>query len=63
MSSSKRERILKAGLILSCICLLGSIVLLTLPPSGQYSRLAMTGIAIMGLLTGLSFLLQLIQKK
>ncbi len=63
MNYSKRERILKAGLGLSVISLVGSIVLLTQSPNGQYSRLAMTGIAIIGLLTGLSFFLQLRQKK
>jgi hypothetical protein len=63
MSSSKREKILRAGLILSCICLLGSVVLLTQPPAGPHSRTAMIGTAIVGLLTGLTFFLQLKQKK
>ena len=63
MTASKREKILRAGLILSATCLAGSVVLLTQPPAGPHSRIAMTGTAIVGLLTGLTFLLQLRQKK
>jgi len=48
-----------AGLILSTICLIASLLLLIQPPSGPYSRLAMTGTMIVAILTGLSFFLQL----
>jgi len=53
---------LRAGLILSLICLAGSAVMLTQPLTGSYGRIAMTGTMIVAILTGLSFFLQLRQK-
>lgn len=63
MSSGIRRKILKAGFILSATCLACSIVLLALPPVGPYSRIAMIMTGIVGLLTGLTFFLQLRQKE
>ncbi|MZP66156.1 MAG: hypothetical protein GT597_08395 [Bacteroidales bacterium] len=59
MHTNSRKKILMAGLILSTICLIASLLLLIQPPSGPYSRLAMTGTMIVAILTGLSFFLQL----
>ncbi len=62
MSSGIRKKILKTGFVLSVICLLGSILLLTQPPTGPYSRIAMILTGIAGLLTGFSLFMQIRQK-
>ncbi len=62
MSTTRRKKLLRAGLILSLICLAGSAVMLTQPLTGSYGRIAMTGTMIVAILTGLSFFLQLRQK-
>jgi uncharacterized membrane protein len=59
MSSTKREKVLRAGLILSAICLVGSVILLTQHKSGSTGRIAMIMTGITALLTGLTFFLQI----
>gem|GEM_PF-544839 len=62
MNTSRRRKILWAGLILSIICLILSLTALIMPPSGPYSRVAMTGTCIVALLIGMSCILQLRRK-
>ena len=62
MNTNGRKKILWAGLILSAICLIASLIILIQPPSGPYGRLPMTGILIMSILVGLTFFLQIRQK-
>jgi len=62
MNTNRRKKILWTGLILSTICLIASLIILTQPPSGPYGRLAVTGTLILAMLTGISFFLQLRQK-
>jgi len=62
MNTNRRKKILMAGLSLSAICLIVSLIMLMQPPSGPYSRLAMTGTGIVALLTGMSCFIQLRQK-
>jgi len=52
-----------AGLILSLICLAVAVVMATLNLPGSMGRIAMTGVAVVGILTSLSFFLQLRQNK
>ena len=59
MSSTKREKILRAGIILSVICLVGSVILFTQLTSGSTGRTAMIMTGITALLTGLTFFLQI----
>jgi len=63
MTSSKREKILRAGITLSVICLVGSVVLFTQLKPGSPGRTAMIMTGITALLTGLSFYMQLRQKR
>ncbi len=62
MSSGIRRKIQKTGLILSLISLAVAVVVIPLNPPGSMGRIAMTGVAVVGILTSLSFFLQLRQK-
>jgi len=62
MNYVTRRRIQKAGLIISLICMVAGIVMVTRIPPGSTGRLAMILMAIVGFLTSLSFFLQLRQK-
>jgi hypothetical protein len=63
MTSGVRENILKTGLIISVICLVGSIILFTQIPPGSPGRMAMILTSITALFTGVSFYLQYRQEK
>jgi heme/copper-type cytochrome/quinol oxidase subunit 4 len=58
-----RRKIQKAGLILSLTCLAVAVVMIPLNPPGSMGRIVMTGVAVVGILTSLSFIMQLRQKK
>ncbi len=63
MTSKVRERFVKTMLIISVICLVGSIILFTQIPPGSPGRTAMILTGITSLLTGMSFYLQYRQEK
>lgn len=63
MTSRVRKKILKTGLIISIICLVGSIIMLTQIPPRSLGRTAMILTGITALLTGVSFYLQYRQEK
>jgi hypothetical protein len=63
MNSRVRERVLKTELIISVICLVGSIILFTQNPHGSIGRTAMILLGITTLSAGVSFYLQFRQKK
>jgi len=63
MSPRIRRKIQMAGLILSLICLAVAVVMATLNPPGSMGRIVMTGVAVVGILTSLSFFMQLRQNK
>jgi hypothetical protein len=63
MTSRVREKILKTMLIISVICLVGSIILFTQIPPGSIGRTAMILLGITTLSTGVSFCLQYRQEK
>jgi uncharacterized membrane protein YczE len=59
---TSRVRMLKIMLIISVICLVGSLVLFTQIPPGYIGRTAMILLGITSLSTGISFYLQYRQK-
>ncbi|MFZ0472782.1 MAG: hypothetical protein WAL94_09215, partial [Bacteroidales bacterium] len=61
--SRLREKMLKTMLIISMICMVGSIILFTQIPPGSYGRTAMILLGITTLSTGVSFYLQYRQEK
>jgi uncharacterized membrane protein len=63
MTSSVRESMMKIMLIISVICLVGSLILFTLNPPGSIGRTAMILLGITSLSTGVSFYLQYRQGK
>ena len=63
MSPRIRRKIQMAGLILILICLAVAVVMAPLNPPGSMGRIVMTGVAVVGILTSLSFFLQLRQNK
>jgi len=63
MTSIVRETMLKTMLIISVICLVGSIILFTQNAPGSIGRAAMILLGISSLSTGLSFYLQYRQEK
>lgn len=63
MSPHIRRKIQIAGLIMSLICLAVAVVMIPVNLPGSMGRIAMTGVAVVGILTSLSFFLQLRQNK
>lgn len=63
MTSRVREKMLKTMLIISVICLVGSIILFTQNAPGSVDRAAMLLLGFSSLSTGLSFYLQYRQEK
>jgi hypothetical protein len=63
MTSGVRKKLVRTMLIISMICLVGSIILFTQIPPGSPGRTGMILTGITALLTGLSFYLQYNQEK
>jgi len=62
MNYVTRRKIQKGGLIISLISMMTGVVMITQNPPGSTGRLAMILLVATGLLTSLSFFLQLRQK-